>query len=187
MTLLEQLYIPYTLKRVNRRGKTGNRFETTAEHTYSAIFLAEYFLKLHPQLNKDKVMKMLLYHDFVEIYAGDTFVENNVEQIKKEKNENKAYKKLIKNLPKEIVKDFKNAWIEFLEKKTLESKFANAIDVMDPIIQASTEKESWIEYHFTEEKLRKYKEPYLKDFPILLKFFNEIVIELKKKKIIPKK
>ena len=186
MTLLEQLYLPYKLKEVERQGKNGVRHETTAEHTYSTIFLAEYFLKLHPQLNRDRVMKMILYHDFVEIYAGDTFIENEEERKEKEKKENDAYKKLLKTLPKEIVKDFEESWIEYLERKTFEGKFANALDVMDPIIQASTDNTDWVKYHFTEEKLRKYKEPYLKDFPILMKFFNEIVTELKKKKIIPK-
>ena len=186
MTLLEQLYIPYNLKLVERQGLNGNRCETTAEHTYSAMFLAEYFLKYYPNLDKERIRKMILYHDFVEIYAGDTFVHNGESEEEKEKKEEKAYKKLLKTLPKEIVNDFESAWIEFLEAKTLEGKFANAIDVMDPIIQASTDKKDWIKYKFNESKLRKYKEPYLKEFPILMKFFNETIEELKKKKIIPK-
>jgi len=186
MTLLEQLYLPYNLKKVERRGRNGNRQETTAEHTYSAMFLAEYFLKLHPKLNKERVMQIILYHDFVEIYAGDTFVENEKDKEKQNSKEEKSYKKLLKTLPKEIVVNFENSWIEYLEQETLESKFAKAIDVMDPIIHASTDKTDWVKYHFTEKKLREYKEPYLKEFPILMKFFNELVEELKKKKIIPK-
>jgi putative hydrolases of HD superfamily len=186
MTLLEQLYIPYNLKRVERQGKNGTRHETTAEHTFSTIFLAEYFLKQHPQLNKEKVMQIILYHDFVEIYAGDTFVKNEKDKIKKDKLEASAYKKLLKTLPKEIVLDFEEAWIDYLTQKTPESKFAKAMDALDPLIHETAEKEDWIKYHFTESKLRKYKEPILKEFPILMKFFNEIVEELKKKKIIPK-
>ena len=50
----------------------------------------------------------------------------------------------------------------------------------------AAEKEDWIKYHFTESKLRKYKEPILKEFPLLLKFFNNTIKELKKKKILAK-
>ena len=186
MTLLNQLYLPYNLKKIDRQGANGNRHESTAEHTYSAIFLAEYFLKFHPKLNKEKVMQIILYHDFVEIYAKDTFIQNEEERKQKEKEEYKAYKKLLKTLPKEIVKDFKNSWIDYLNQKTPESKFAKAMDVLDPVIHETYEREDWIKYNFTESKLRKYKEPFLKEFPILLKFFNDTVKELKKKKIIPK-
>lgn len=164
----------------------GKRHETTAEHTYSTIFLAEYFLKKHPHLDKNKVMQIILYHDFVEIYAGDTFAENEKDKIRKEKLEAIAYKKLLKTLPKEIAIDFKWAWKEYEEQETLESKFAKSMDALDPIIHELNEKEDWIKYHFTEEKLRRYKEPILQEFPILMDFFNTTIKELKKKKILAK-
>ena len=78
MNLVEKIYLPYLLKKVNRAASNGNRKETTAEHTYSTLILAEYFLKKHPHINKEKVMQIILYHDFVEIYAGDTFVKNEI-------------------------------------------------------------------------------------------------------------
>ena len=187
MNLVEKIYLPYLLKKVNRAASNGNRKETTAEHTYSTLILAEYFLKKHPHINKEKVMQIILYHDFVEIYAGDTFVKNEKQKIKQEKLEKKAYQKLLKNLPKEIVKDFKWAWEEYESQKTIEGRCAKAMDALDPIIHAIKEPSDWTRFNFTEEKLRKYKEPHLKEFPIIMKFFNEFVKELKRKKLLVKK
>jgi putative hydrolase of HD superfamily len=178
MTLLDKLYLPYTLKKVNRAGSNGERNESTAEHTYSTLFLAEYFLKFHPKLNGEKVRKIILYHD--------TFVSTESEREEQEKKEDKAYKKLIKTLPKELIKDYKIAWKEYLTLSTPEGRFAKAMDALDPLIHESRELKDWEKFNFTESKLRKYKEPHLKEFPILLKFFNETVIELKKGEVLQK-
>jgi putative hydrolase of HD superfamily len=186
MTLLEQLHVPYKLKEVKRSGKVGERNETTAEHTFSAITLAGYFLKKHPKLNELRVIKLLLYHDYVEIYAGDIDILKLEERKKKEELEEKALKLLEKELPKEIATEFKKIWKEYLENKTSEARFAHAIDALDPVLQSIHQPMEWKEHGYTEKKLRKYKEPYFKEFPILLKFFNELVNELNEKEIIPK-
>jgi putative hydrolase of HD superfamily len=187
MTLLEQLHTPYLLKEITRSGKVKGRNESTAEHTFSTITLAEYFLKLHPKLNELKVIKMILYHDYVEIHAGDFDILNEAARKNKLENEKKAFLKLKKDLPKEIIPEFENSWKEYLEGKTLEAKFAQAMDALDPILQSIHQREEWKEKGYTEEKLRKYKQHYFEEFPSLLKFFNEMLEELKKNKIVPKK
>ncbi|MFA6419338.1 MAG: HD domain-containing protein [archaeon] len=186
MTLLEKLHTPYKLKEIKRSGKVEERNETTAEHTFSAITIAEYFLKKHPKLSEIKVIKLLLYHDYVEIHAGDIDILKIEERTKKEELEEKALKQLEKELPKEIVTEFKKIWKEYLENRTLEAKFAHAIDALDPILQSIHQPTEWKEHGYTEEKLRKYKEAYFLEFPILLKFFNELIKELNEKNIIPK-
>lgn len=186
MTLLDKLYLPYILKKTPRAGSNGERKESTAEHTYSTLFLAEYFLKFHPKINGEKVRKIILYHDFVEIITGDTFIQQEKNVKKKDELEEKAYKQLLKKLPKEIIEDFKEAWKEYLNQNTIEGRFAKAMDVLDPLIHESKELKDWEEFNFTESKLREWKEPHLKEFPILLKFFNDTIKELKNKKIIPK-
>ncbi len=186
MILLEQLRIPYLLKEIKRSGKVGERNESTAEHTFSTITLSEYFLKLHPKINERKVTKMIIYHDYVEIYAGDSDILNESARQNKIEEEKKAFEKLKKELPKKISADFELVWTEYLENKTIESKFAHAMDALDPILQSIHQKEEWAEKGYTEEKLRKYKQHYFEEFPILLKFFNEMIKELHKKKIIPK-
>lgn len=185
MTLLEQLHTPYLLKEISRTGKVRERKESTAEHTFSTITLAEYFLKLHPKINELKVIKLIHYHDYVEIHAGDSDILNESTRKNKIDEEKKAFLKLKTQLPKEIYSEFKTIWEEYLENKTIESKFAHAMDALDPILQSIHQREEWKEKGYTEEKLRKYKEHYFTEFPILLKFFNELIEELKKNKIIP--
>jgi len=182
----DKLYTFYKLKEVERTSKVKERQESTAEHTYSCIMLAKYFLKKHSTLNGEKVIQMLLYHDLGEIYAGDTFVLENKKRAQKLEEENKAMKKLAKEVPKELVQEMKNAWKEYSENKTKEAKFCQAIDALDGVIHVIKQPEEWKKYGFTEEKLRQYKEPSLEEFPEILKFFNKMVEELKKEKIIPK-
>jgi putative hydrolase of HD superfamily len=186
MTLLEQVRTPYKLKEITRSGKVLKRNESAAEHTFSAITLAEYFLKTHPELNELKVIKLLIYHDYPEIFTGDVDILKEQERGQKNKKETEAIKKLLKTLPKEIVEELNSAWKEYSENKTMEAKFAHAIDALDPIIQSIHQPEEWKLYGYTEKKLRKYKEHYFNEFPKMHKFFNEMVEELKKNNIVPK-
>lgn len=187
MSLLEQLRLPYLLKEVKRTGVVLERKETTAEHTFSTLTLAEYFLKKHKKLNATRVRQLILYHDYVEIYAGDEDILNDKTRENKKEKENNAAKQLQKELPKEIASDFSKLWKEYLLGKTKEAKFARAMDALDPIIQSIHQREEWKEKGYTEEKLRKYKEHYFIEFPILLNFFNSMLEELKKNKIVPEK
>jgi putative hydrolase of HD superfamily len=173
MTKLERLHLPYLLKEVQRTNIVGDRRESSAEHTYTTIILCEYFLKNHPFLDRDRVILMALYHDLPEIYAGDAFILDKKKREKKQELEMRAAKKLSMNLPSEISNDFTQAWKEYLEEKTTESKFVHAMDALDSIVQAIKHKEEWKRHNFT-------------DFPIIMQFFNETVEELKRKKIIPK-
>ena len=185
MDFLEELYMAYRLKDVDRMGLVGKRHESAAEHTYSSIVLAEYFLKKHPELDEIRVIRMILYHDFGEIHTGDTFILDHEKRAKKIEMEDGAMKTLEKQLPKEIAGDMKKAWKEYKENSTREAKFARAIDALDPIVHVIEQPEEWRKHGFTEKKLREYKEPPLKEFPELMKFFNEMVKLLKEKKVIP--
>jgi len=181
----DKLYTFYKLKEVKRTSKVKDRPESTAEHTYSCIMLAQYFIKKYPKLNEKKIIQMILYHDMGEIYAGDTFILENKKREEKEREENKAMKKLQKEVPEELAEEMANSWKEYSENKTKEAKFVRAIDALDAIIHVIKQPEEWKKYGFTEKKLRQYKEPFFKEFPIILKFFNKMIEELKEEKIIP--
>ncbi|MDD3159365.1 MAG: HD domain-containing protein [Candidatus ainarchaeum sp.] len=186
MNRIDGLHKIYFLKKIYRGNKVDNRNESTAEHTYSIIALAEYFLKLEKELNELEVIKLLLYHDFCEIYAGDTNIAIEQKTKLKEEIEDNAITRLELELPIEIGNEVKKYHKEFVEQKTREARFAKAIDKIDAVIQAIDTPEEWIKYNFTEKKLRELKEPYIKDFPEIKKFFEEMIKELNKKRIIPK-
>jgi putative hydrolase of HD superfamily len=186
MVDFEQIHLIYKLKEVERKGTVSSkRYESAAEHVYSSLILARYFLKKIDGLDEKRVMDMLLYHDVVEVYAGDTFIlDEKLLNTKKEREQN-ASTKLVTNLPSELSVEFKYAFLEFEEGKTKEAKFCKAIDALDPIMHSLHKPAEWKDHGFTERKIRDKKEHLFKEFPIMLDFFNDLIQYLKRENTIP--
>lgn len=108
--------------------------ENDAEHSWHlcmyAMVLEEYAPKGTDIL---KCIKMLLIHDLVEIYAGDTYLYDEKGNEDKAEREKKAADKLYAVLG-EQGEDFKNLWYEFEENETFESQFANTLDRFQPLL-----------------------------------------------------
>src|SRR4051794_16602057 len=47
--------------------------ENDVEHSYGIAMVGWYLSQYFPKLNRDKILRMGLAHDLVEIHAGDTF------------------------------------------------------------------------------------------------------------------
>ncbi|WP_457619098.1 HD domain-containing protein, partial [Lutibacter sp.] len=123
------------LKTVYRFNSVENRKESSAEHSWSCLILADFFLsKFNFNLDRLKVYELLMYHDVVEIEAGDTPLHPEVKRLSKSEKEKKAMELLHKDLPTPLNEKFVKLFTEFEEQKTLESKFAKAIDALDAVI-----------------------------------------------------
>lgn len=176
----------FKLKEIDRAGKVKTRAESTAEHTWSSIILAEYFLKkLKPkrgenELDELKVLKLLMYHDLVEIESGDINITDIEKRKSKKAIEEKAFRLLKTKMPVELVMDYDEAFNEYENLTTREAKFAKAIDALEPMIHWLDHKPAWRETGFTEKFLREKKEADLHDFPELLEFFNKLIDHIKK-------
>lgn len=169
---IRSIHIFYKLKEVERY--KGVEKESSAEHTYSCILLAQYFLpKIGEKLDEMKVMKMLLYHDVVEIEAGDTYFADCDGLLCKEKNENEALCKLKCMLPEDICCDFEMFWKEFEANETREAKFCNAIDKLDPYFQVLFKPEVLHKLNVTEKVLRDSKEEYFREFDVIFEFYEK--------------
>ena len=112
----------------------GSRQENTAEHSWhaalSAVLLAPY---ANFPVDVDRVVKMLLIHDLIEIEAGDTFVYDPEELAAQEAAEAQAAEVIYQHLPEDQREVFKGLWEEFETRHTPEAKFAKAIDRFLPI------------------------------------------------------
>lgn len=112
----------------------GSRKENTAEHSWhgalSALLLAPY---ANFPINIDRVVRMLLIHDLIEIEAGDTFVYNPEEMAAQEAAEFQAAKAIFQRLPADQGAAYKSLWEEFEARRTPEAKFAKAINRFLPI------------------------------------------------------
>jgi len=112
----------------------GSRPENTAEHSWHAALSAQL---LSPYANQpidvDKVTRMLLIHDLIEIEAGDTFVYDSAGLAAQEEAELKAAEIVFGQLPEEQGTALRALWDEFEERATPEAKFAKAVDRFMPL------------------------------------------------------
>ena len=126
------------LKHVLRRTRLFNnsRFENDAEHSWHlalmAIALSEYS---NEPIDLNRVIKMVLIHDLTEIDAGDTFLYDDIRNSSTIQKESEGAERIFGLLPVEQKDEFIKIWQEFEKRETPESKFAAAIDRLEPLLQ----------------------------------------------------
>ena len=111
------------------------RNENDAEHAWHMAIMA-YLLKEYANEPVDIgiVMLMCLIHDGVEIDAGDTYAYD-AEALKSQKErEDAAKERIFGMLPTEQKEELIALFDEFEAYETAESKFAHAMDNMQPLI-----------------------------------------------------
>ena len=114
---------------------SGNRRENDAEHAWHmaimAFLLQEY---ANEEVDLLKVMKMILIHDVVEIDAGDTYAYDT-ENLKTQKaREEQAKKRIFSLLPEDQGQELAALFDEFEQAETPESRFAHAMDNLQPLL-----------------------------------------------------
>lgn len=161
----------------------SQRREDDAQHSWhvalSAMVLEEY---CNEEIDVNKVIKMLLVHDLVEIYAGDTFCYDEEGKKDKEERELEAADKTFGLLGKEKNKKFRALWDEFEEMNTNESKFANALDRIQPMmLNYYNEGGTWKEYSIKKSEVYKRAKPIKGISDKLWKYISEIIEDSTKK------
>lgn len=170
----------YKLKEVYRRARVKERRESAAEHTWSCLVLADYLMDKYKKLKLDqhKVYDLLLYHDLVEIEAGDIPIHLIKDQKAKRKNEFLALYKTQKKIPADMGKKFERLFKEFDEGKTKEAKFAKAVDKLDGLLQHMNHKKDW--KGWDAERIRGFHGEALSKIPEISRLFEEFLKYLDK-------
>jgi len=124
----------------------GSRPETDAEHSWHlalmAMVLHEYAYS--PEVDINRVIRMALVHDIVEVYAGDTFCYDESANKDKEEREAKAADRIFGMLPEDQGKEYRKLWEEFDAMETPDAIYAAAIDRFQPFINNYvTEGHTW--------------------------------------------
>ena len=127
----------------------GARLENSAEHSWHimlhALVLAD---QAGPEVQIDRVLKMLLLHDIVEIDAGDAPIHGNVDHEAMAAKEAAAARRLFGLLPQDQARDFLTLWEEFEAAETPDAQFAKAIDrFQSPVINLENGGGTWTEYN----------------------------------------
>lgn len=145
------------LKNVIRRNALwdGSRPENTAEHSWHAALSAQLLAPYANQpIDIDRVTRMLLIHDLIEIEAGDTFVYDAEGMENQEAAELKAAQIVFGSLPEEQGKPLRALWDEFEERSTPDAKFAKAIDRFMPLYSNYCNGGySWLAHDVTKEQV----------------------------------
>lgn len=133
------------------------RRENDAEHSWHiavmALLFKEYCVE---EPSVERAIKMLVVHDLVEIYAGDTFAYDDKGNEDKEAREAAAANKLFSQIPPEQGQEIRSLWEEFDAMETTDSKYAACLDRLQPFLHNTlTEGFTWVESGTNRAKVEK--------------------------------
>ena len=126
------------LKKIERRTTLldASRQENSAEHSWHialmVLILSEY--AEHENLDFLRVIKLLLIHDLVEIDAGDTYCHDEIGGQDQKARETAAADRIFNILPRDQAESLRALWEEYEARDSAESKFANALDRVQPFL-----------------------------------------------------
>ena len=147
------------VKNIFRQTHLSNhgRRENDAEHSWHMAVMA-YLLKeyANEEIDIAKVMLMCLIHDIVEIDAGDTYAYDEVNLETQKEREDAAKERIFSILPKEQKEELVALFDEFEAYETAESKFAHAMDNLQPLmLNNSNGGSDWCEHEVTAAQVYK--------------------------------
>ena len=131
------------------------RNENDAEHAWHMAIMS-YVLREYSNEKIDvaKVMLMCLIHDIVEIDAGDTYAYDAENLKTQTARENAAKERIFSLLPDEQKEELIALFDDFEAFETPESKFAHAMDNLQPLmLNNSNGGADWKEHEVTAQQV----------------------------------
>lgn len=151
-----------------------SRRENDAEHSWHIALMAMLFKDYAPDgCDISKAVQMCIVHDLIEIYAGDTFAYDPVANKDKADREKQAADKLFSQLPEHLGKEFRQLWEEFDAMETPTSKYAAAMDRIQPYLHNTlTDGHTWVEGRPSVEMVDKRIGPAIETIPQLKDWYD---------------
>ncbi len=107
--------------------------ENDVEHSYTLAMTAWFLASFFPGLNRDKVIRLAMAHDIVEVHAGDTYIYADEAMLEtKPAREAAAFKQLQADWPD--FPDMLQAIEDYEQRDCEEAKFVYALDKIMPIM-----------------------------------------------------
>lgn len=165
-----------------------SRRENDAEHSWHIAIMAMILSKYADKdIDECKVIKMLLVHDLIEIYAGDTFCYDEIGNLDKKERENNAADKLFSMLSEEEGQEMRELWEEFEEMETENAIFAASMDRLQPMLQNYfSDGGTWKKFNISKEQVYERISPVKKASKELWKFVEYMVEDSYEKGYIPR-
>lgn len=164
------------------RVRDSERWENDVEHSYDLAMLAWYILSTtETTLDHDRVIRYALIHDFLEVYAGDTYnFSTDVAHVaSKHEREAAAVVKLRETLAE--FTELHEAIDAYEKRADAESRFVYALDKIDPLIQTYLDDgRVWKEKGITIEMVYENKKDRVALSPEIKAYFDEMMLLLRK-------
>jgi putative hydrolase of HD superfamily len=167
------------LKTIIRRTSLvdSSRRENSAEHSWhlvlAAMIVREYTCV---ELDLARALEIVTVHDLVEIDGGDTFSYDAAGQATKVERELAAADRVFGLLPADQSSYLRALWEEFEAQETAESRFANAVDRLQPLLQnAGSGGGSWRAQQLTRHQVLQRMRPIESALPRLWPLVVEII------------
>lgn len=113
----------------------ADRRENDAEHSWHlalmVLLLAEY---ADEPIDVGHAIKLVIIHDMVEIYAGDSPVFDAAAVVDQVEREIAAADRLFTMLPPDQAGEIRSLWDEFEAAQTPEARFCKAMDRLEPML-----------------------------------------------------
>ncbi len=135
----------------------GSRRENDAEHSWHVAMMAVLLAEYAPEgADPLRASRMLLFHDVVEIDAGDTFIHDDAGNQDKAAREQAAADRLYGLLPADQGAELRALWQEYEDRATPTARFADALDRLQPIMNNfATEGGTWKPHDVSADKVFK--------------------------------
>ncbi|MFH9428325.1 HD family hydrolase [Streptomyces sp. NPDC017615] len=113
----------------------ADRRENDAEHSWHlAMMVAVLAEHSDEPIDVGHTVELVLVHDLVEIYAGDTPLYDSEGGAGQQEREAVAADELFRLLPEDQARRMRALWDEFEERGTPEARFAKAMDRLQPLL-----------------------------------------------------
>ncbi len=160
------------LKSVLRMTTVGDRSrrENSAEHSWHIALMALTLAGHAPAgVDVDRVIRMLLVHDLVEIDAGDTFAFDTAANHDKADRERAAADRLFGLIAAGPGPDFRRLWDEFEAGDTPDARMANALDRFAALLQntAVNDGGTWRAHNISRDAVLRRMDPIREGLPAL--------------------
>lgn len=133
----------------------ASRYENSAEHSWHltlyALVLAD---QAGPGVDINRVIRMLILHDLVEIDAGDNPIFGDHDLDEMAALEQAAADRIFGLLPDDLGQELRAIWEEFEAAESPSAQFAKSLDRFQPPMQnLQSGGGSWTDHDVTEEQV----------------------------------
>ena len=134
----------------------SSRRENSAEHSWHLAMTAMALVPLAREtIDLDRVIRILLVHDIVEIDAGDVFIYDVEARKAKQVEEQAAADRIFALVPDPVGTELRALWDEYEARETPEARFAYSCDRLQPLLlNLAGGGGSWAAHDLTVDRVR---------------------------------